>query len=174
MPTIQIPVKPYVHRFLELNFGSPANLSKDKSLQNTIRKFLSKNNPCSLSGISDRYSMKIKIIISDDDFYRYGFEMSEKNIRNFGHIVEFRAKFFMNQMVLNYSMFMNQKDAILKFQNRFGFSEDIWPYESIKKNFYRAGIFHDNILDEVISKFEKKTLENLSELGTIEKSLLIS
>ena len=58
--------------------------------------------------------------------------------------------------------------SINKFQERFEFDETYWPYESIKKDFYRNGS-NDKIdfEGEIFDKIEKIVLRTLSDSGTI-------
>ena len=60
--------------------------------------------------------------------------------------------------------------SINKFQQRFEFDESYWPYESIKKDFYRNG--SDEKIDfegEIYSKIERIVLRTLYDSGTISK-----
>ena len=72
--TVEIKCKPYVKRFLQINFGEPADLKSHPHLQSLIRRSLKKPNK--------RWDYKhipesqvayesIEILISQDDFYRY-------------------------------------------------------------------------------------------------------
>jgi len=64
--------------------------------------------------------------------------------------------------------------SILRFQNQFGFIEDIWPYETIKKDYYRRG--HNHIVDfnnEIFDKITKIIMQNLSDFGTISPQVIL-
>ena len=134
---LELPVKPYVKQYVILNYGNPASFSSNKYLNDRFRKCLIKpslrheNYYKNLSFA--KYQEKIKIILSQDDFYRYGWELSSCDIISFGKVLEHQTKFLMCNMISFYTTVMNIKDAILTFQNNFGFTEDIWPFESIKK-----------------------------------------
>jgi hypothetical protein len=175
--TITIPCKPYVKHFIVINYGDPADLTKCRDLYQDLRKRLSKK---ALRWQSRKinlsiYSQKIEIIISEDDFYRFGWEMSDTDIRGFNRDIEGRAKFFMRYVISTYEAIMNQKQAIRLFQDRFGYTEDIWSFDSIKKDYFRN---HNSekirIVDYITAELERKTLEQLSELGTISNSLISS
>jgi len=69
--------------------------------------------------------------------------------------------------------FMSQKEAILLFQENFGYSEEIWSYDSIKKDFFRNGPQQKvNFMSEITKKTNHIILGNLSDLGTISRKLL--
>jgi hypothetical protein len=101
--------------------------------------------------------------------------MSDTDIRGFNRDIEGRAKFFMRYVISTYEAIMNQKQAIRLFQDRFGYTEDIWSFDSIKKDYFRN---HNSekirIVDYITAELERKTLEQLSELGTISNSLISS
>jgi hypothetical protein len=64
---------------------------------------------------------------------------------------------------------MNERDAILAFQNNFGFTEDIWPFDSIKKTYHRTTAKSEKIsyTKDLSNKLENLILGNLSRLGTV-------
>lgn len=172
MFTLLLWTKPYVHHFLISNFGDPVDLSADARLYNLFRRCLRK--PCRRrqSAYAQpkliKYNQETKIIIPSDDFYRHGWEMNKADTVAFGREVENRAKFVMRSYVSMYSAYMSQKEAILRFQDKFGFTDDIWTYEAIKQDFFRNGVHvHHDLHNEIVEKIETIFLDNLSELGTI-------
>lgn len=177
MFTLQLQTKPYVNHFLTSNFGSPANLSTDKQLYSLFRRCLKKpSGRCKakyhqLSLI--RYSSQSQILITEDDFYRYGWEMTKTDTVYFGRELENRVKFLMRNIVSMYMTFMPQKNAILLFQENFGYTEEIWNYDSIKKDYFRNGPQQKvDFLKEITKKTEHIILGNLSDLGTISHKLV--
>ncbi len=176
--TIELPTKPYVKQFLELNYGFPVDLKQDRVLYLNFRRCLKKPNKrydYKRKNIPSLYSEVARIVISEDDFYRYGWELTRTDIISLGKEFEERAKFFMRNILSLYMNLMSKKDSIYKFQSRFGFSEEIWSYESIKKDFDRNGPkVRADINSILANKFEKIFLENLSDLGTISQTLILS
>ena len=170
--TITIPVKPYVKRFLEINYGDPVDFSHDSYYQAKVREMVRKPNSRRDKMYSDRltnYSTFVKVMISEDDIYRYGCELTKTDIVRFGKLIEARAKFMMRLMVgLNIAIGRSIKNSILSFQDRYFFDENIWPYQSIKKDFFRNGTPHRiNFDEEIFGKVEKIFLDNLYNSGTI-------
>ncbi len=177
MPIVILPVKPYVKRFLELNYGDPVDLKNDKKLYKLFRRCLIKpqitydNTRC--AEISNYYNENVNIIISEDDFYRYGWELSKTDIVAFGREIESNVKFFMKNIVSYYTSHMDFSKAINIFQEKYGFTEDIWSYESIKKEFQRNGLkMKIEFKTEITEKIEKIILLNLSEKGTISTQMI--
>jgi hypothetical protein len=174
---VNLQCKPYVKRFLEINFGNPADFTSDYTLKCMVRQSLKKpvtKDDKKYGSLSTRYTETLQIQISEDDFYRYGWELTKSDTVAFGREIEDRVKFMMRTLVaVNFSLNGSIKTSIFGFQKRFSFGEDIWPYDSIKKEFYRNGA-HDliNFNDEIFNKIENIILENLSKKGTISQQAI--
>lgn len=172
MPILNIPAKPYVKHYLELAYGTPVDLTGNPRLNTFIRRSLRKpssryDNRYSKMFSKNYYATTVDIVISEDDFYRYGWEITRTDTVSFNREVEEVVKFFMRTSVAMYENFMQQKDAIRKFQDRFGFCEDIWTFEAIRKDYYRnAQENRLQLLPELIQKIETFFLVKLSEIGT--------
>lgn len=170
--TVDLPVKPYVKAYIESTFGNPANLAKDPEAKEQWRRCLSKPSKRFDSRYKDfsfaRYSAIATILITEDDFYRHGCELSKTDIIAFGKFMERRAKFLMRTVVNAYMLIMKKRDAILKFQQGFGYSEDSWPFDSIKKDFDRSAPGDMiNLAAGLTETMERIILANLSKFGTI-------
>ena len=173
-----LPCKPYVKQFLLYNFNAPddtwteiVNLSPDKELQNDFLSRLAKpgryeNRYRNLA----RYTANVAVEIRRDDFYRYGWAMSNTEVVAFGSKVERRIK----QMLFLYldthvSIGIPLSPAIRNFQNSFGFDDDTWSYETIRREYnrhgYRKTVENTTILDFI----NRIILWKLSEFGTISK-----
>ena len=174
---IEIPVKPYVKRFIELNYGYPVDFSSDyeahKYLQQLFRK-PSKNRDCQIPDTFCTYTEVLEVLISEHDFYRYGWELTKTDIVAFGKRYEYRAKVMMRSMVAIYhGLGLPIFKSIKKFQELFKFEEDDWKYEAIKKDFYRNGFNQKVDFDnEIFQKVEKILLRNMYDLGTISKQII--
>lgn len=166
--TIELYLKPYVHKYLTSNYGDPVNLyESDNELKNYLIGLLKKP--------SNRYEKRIKLtlqtketrfIVSKSDFYRYGWVITKTDMIKFNNKVEALVKFYARcYIAFDKSFGVPISKSIRKFQKEFGFSEDIWSYESIKKDFDRNGsyvkfdklaVFKDNL--------KNIFLEQLSEI----------
>ena len=170
--TITIPVKPYVKRFLEFNYGLPVSFNGDPPAHKLFQNFLRKPYTTDDKKYPDTictYTELVEVVISEHDFYRYGWELTKTNIVAFGKYFENRTKVMMRSVVgVNVGLGIPINKSIEKFQNRFLFDEEVWKYEAIKKDFYRNG--QVEIIDfnnEIFKKIEKIILRNLYDLGTV-------
>lgn len=168
--SVEIPVKPYVKAFLEKNCGNPVKL---QNLQEFYREFLKMlRKPLFRFDKAEigNYQCSVVISIPEDVFYRYGWELTKTDTVRFNNMIEDRVKFIMRQFVAINSSFMTKAMAIREFQREFGFSEDVWSYEAIKKDFDRHG---DGAGTKVVKNFKEELkatfVEQLSKMGTITK-----
>ncbi len=169
-----LPCKPYVKQFIIHNFGEPANFSPDKSLSNTLLKALKhpdkrRDYDSNVKEAVNNYQDKIDLIISEDVFYRHGWMLTTTDILNINRKIELRVKCFMYQMIgVSVANGKPIKDSIEDFQQRFDYPEEVWAYESIKKDFQRNGqSIARSYQDEIIQINQRLFMDNLSRLGTL-------
>lgn len=174
---IYIPVKSYVKRFVELNYGSPVDFTSDTDTNQRFLQFISKPDTSRNQHYPEKmkaYNCELEVVISEYYFYKYGFELSRTDVVSFNQLFGRRAKSLMRSIVgMYHGVGLPYNIAIRKFQERFGFTEDDWSFEAIKKDFYRNGT--ENPIDfdgEIFQKIEKIILYNLYDLGTICKPLI--
>ena len=169
--TIIIPCKKYTRVYLENNCGNPVDLRSLPQLNQLLINNLSKQVKRFEKSKVANYEDQISIIISSDLFYRYGWELTKYGILELNRQAEAQVKFIMRQYIsMNRNLGIPVAVCIREFQDRYGFHEEIWPYESIKKDFDRHGKFVKmrficNVKEEINNIF----LENLIKLGTINK-----
>ena len=141
--SVFIPVKPYVKRYLEINYGNPVSFRDDPKHQQFVVSLLRKPNNHHRSKYSDcdmvKLTDEVEVKISKDDFMRYGFEMSKTSIVAFGKYFEDLAKFKARNYIELKRGFRQLKDSITDFQQLFGMEEEYWSYEAIKKDIDRNG-----------------------------------
>lgn len=166
--TVQVAVKSYIRSYLENNFGNPADIRLDPELNEMFSLLLREGSTRLDKIISATYPTTVNIQISKDVFFRYGFTLTKTETLKFNSFLEKRIKFFMRTYIAYHqSLGYSTAECIRDFQLIFGFSEDVWPFDSIKKDFDRNGSHLDrkfirNFKDELSHIF----LEMLSELGT--------
>lgn len=167
---ISVPVKPYVKRFIELNFGNPAYFHPDKAEYKVLRECLkdSRKYDKRLPQLCT-YSEKICVLLSEDDFYKVGWEMTRTNTVRFNGHFEDRAKTMMRNIVSIYNALgLAMNVSIVKFQDKFLFDEQAWPYQSIKKDLFRHSNYKKiDFENEIFNKIEKIVMKNLYKQGTI-------
>ena len=100
--TIAIPVKTYVRKFLEANYGNPVNFNGHPEDVEFFNRMVSKKCRRWDYQIKDSpklYQDTVDINISEDFLYRYGWEMTKTNTVRFGKHYENRIKFFMRMYI---------------------------------------------------------------------------
>lgn len=139
-----IPVKSYVKRFLENNYGNPVDFSSFPKENARLKRMLTKPVFCYDSMYSEKSvkrSFFISVLISPVEYYRYGWKLSKTDVVSFNKHYEMQAKQLMRSVVGNYVSFgIPINKAIEKFQTRYHMEEDYWSFEAIKKDFYRFKI----------------------------------
>lgn len=170
--TIKIKCKKYVKAYLEKNCGSPVNLQHLPYLLQEFRRYLSKEPESMEKADLTRYEETVTIIIPPDMFYRYGWEMDSMSQRNFGLEVERRVKFFMRQFIgASASLGVSVAECIREFQERFGFYEEIWSFETIKKDFDRNGSKIElPAIKTIRNELNRLLLSNLRNAGGISET----
>jgi hypothetical protein len=175
--TVSIPVKPYVKRFLDINFGLPVDFTQNAHAHKHFQSLFKNPNTSQDKKYPDHictYTELVEVVISEHDFYRYGWELTKTNTIAFGRYYEERAKAMMRTYIgVNISLGLPINKSILKFQNRFVFEEEVWHYEAIKKDLYRNGkVELIDFNDEIFKKIEKIVLRNLYDLGTLSQQAI--
>lgn len=172
-----VPCKPYVKQYLLYNFNAPdetwpeiIDLSADRDLHADFIERLDKKEARYEKRYSNlyRYPEKVAIEIKKDEFYRYGWCISNESAVRFGNKIEHRIK----QMLFLYldtyvSMGIQLSIAIRNFQAKFGYNEDNWPYDSIRREYNRHGYRKNNGLPIIFEHFNKRIMDKLSQFGTI-------
>lgn len=164
---VTIPVKPYIKRYIELNYGFPADFSKHQEIQKEVRRCLRKPSTRFDRQFENKlctYTSQLEILISQDDFYRYGWEFSLTDVVAFGKLFETVIKTRMHNTVTIYrGIGLSIKDSILKFQDHYQMHEEYWPFESIKKEYYRRRPGQEiNFFTEIIDKIDELFMVTLS------------
>lgn len=172
--SIMIPCKPYVRRFLIQNFGDPVNLY---SFQNQyiylFRSFLAK--PCKRRDkkltFKSTLTDSVEFMISDTDFYHFGWEISITDMSTLNSTFEQAAKLFMRTCIsIDTSISGSQAQSIRRFQDFYEYPDSIWPFDSIKKDLDRNS--PANKIDfetEIYVKIQKIIVGILAKSGTITK-----
>ncbi|MCX6225213.1 MAG: hypothetical protein NTV01_10790 [Bacteroidia bacterium] len=173
--SIVIPCKPYVGRFMIQNFGDPVNLySVNNAYLLMFKRCLEKPWKRRESKLSTqpRLTCTVEIMISDCDFYRFGWELSLTDMAYLHTAFEKAVKLFMRTCVaIDISMSGSQAQSIRRFQTQYEYPDEIWPFQSIKKDLDR-NLPMDIIKFEkdVYVKFQKIVLAILYKSGTITKN----
>lgn len=171
-----LPCKPYVKQFLLANFNAPdevwdeiVDLSSDRELQADFLGRLGKQGRWENKYRNNtRYTASVPIEIRKDDFYRYGWSISNSDVVGFGIKVERRIK----QMLFlyldtNVCMGLPLSAAIRNFQSKFGFNEDSWSYDTIRREYNRHNGKKTANNQTIFEYIDKIIMGKLSDYGTI-------
>lgn len=180
---VSFPCKPYVKRFLEVSYGNldrldgncPIDISKDKLLYTEFQQKLKKKSfrRDAMYPTFTKYSEIVDIVISQDDFYRYGWELSVTDSVYLNQVLENRCKVLMYTIVgARVAIGMTLTSSIDDFQEMFSFTEDIWQRESIYKDCQRNLNIERNMLSQQISQLiDKICMDKLSTNRTTCRNL---
>lgn len=143
---VWLPCKPYVKQFLLHEYNDPddawpeiINLSREQELKADFVASLEKagkweNKYKNLY----RYSEQVAVEIKKDDFYRYGWSLSNTEAVRFGVKIERRIKrILFLYLDTSVGMGIPLSSAIRRFQNQYGFTEDSWSYDTIRREYNR-------------------------------------
>lgn len=172
--TIEIPCKSYVKVYLETNCGNPVDLQHLPDIHTLVMRNLKKKQDYRKTDPICNYDDKVTVMISPKLFYRYGWEITKEGIREINSFSEQKIKYVMRQYVFfNNKLGQPVASCIRDFQQIFLFAEDVWNFESIKKDYQRHISDKDTPkMKDMKKEINKILLSNLSELGTISKRLL--
>ena len=169
--TVKVKVKPYVKAYLEREFGTPIDFRKDSELTGIINLMLRAGSAHLDSIVSAKFAETVEIRIGKDTFFRHGFTFTKTDTIRFNSFIEKRIK-FLSRTYISYhkSLGYSIVTCIHDFQNKFGFSEDIWGFDSIRKDYNRHGskVGNQNI-GNLKAELSKIFMEKLSLLGTTSK-----
>lgn len=169
--TVQIPVKKYIRTYLVNNCGNPADLAQLPEIHDLFLNFLKYPKFHRDTHSKCNYADSIEIVISQDAFYRYGWELSKTDIVRFNQKCEAMIKFNSRQFIIaNAAMGLPVSQCIREFQSTFQFPEDSFTFEAIKKDFDRHGKKTPlKFIRDFRAELNNILLDNLSDLGTISK-----
>ncbi len=174
---VTVPVKPYIKRFLENNYGNPVdfrNSPRENEMLNRMLKKPSLIKDHMYKGDLCLHTHFVEVEISERCFYRNGLELSKTDVISFGKYFEKNAKWLMRSIIGTYISFgIPINIAIVKFQNSFNMEEEYWPFDSIKKDFFRYKIGNEIDFNQfAYHHLEKLVLTNMSSAGAITKQVL--
>jgi hypothetical protein len=138
MLTCNLPAKNYVKCYLEKSFGNPVRMRKESAIGKYFYRLLEDAEDDQSSKYRD-YSDCVKIEIPYHVFLKKGCVLTKHSITEFNNFVEDVIKSQMHAMLdtLIDLQGIEIKKAIDYYYDTFGFDETVFPYETIKKSYYR-------------------------------------
>ena len=170
--TCKVPVKSYIRSYLENNCGCPADLSELPEVNDFFLSSLRRPRYHRDNQSKCNYTDSIEIIISEDVFHRFGWQLSKTDTVRFNQRCEAFIKFNSRQFIMaNNALGIPVSECIRQFQHLYNFSEDSFSYETIKKDFDRHGTkARIKLIRDFKTELNNILLDNLSTLGTISNS----
>lgn len=166
--TIGISLKSYVARHVMNEFGDPADLycKEGKYLMDYIKTCLKRPKTFNDSKIDlNNLSVETRFVISQHDFYSCGWDVSKTHMLMINNRIEGTVKFLSrNYITIMKSFGIPINVAIRNFQREYDLPEEVFPYDTIYKDFERNGNYQkDNNIERHIKNIRKILVTNLSE-----------
>lgn len=175
--SVWMPCKAYVKCYLLSNFNSPdedwpeiVNLSSNHILHDLFIQRLKKSTERRDKSLTcSKYTASVAIEISKDEFYRYGWSLTDTDLVKFNKYLESQIKLVLHTYVNMMRMTgMNMTDCIKRFREKTHIKETDWDNDSIRKELYRnLDAPSQDMIDEFLLKIEQKVWAVLSKNGTI-------
>lgn len=170
--TCQIPVKPYIKAYIENNCGIPSDLRQLPEVHEQFINSLKYPKFHRDSQAKCNYGETIEVIITDDTFYRHGWQISRTDCIRFNQKCEALIKFNSRQFIMaNASLGIPVHKCIREFQSKFLFTEDTFPFATIKRDYNRhCAKVPIKFIRDFNAEINIILLDNLFSLGTISNS----
>lgn len=168
--TVTLPCKPYVKCFIEQNYGKPVRFYRDKEVMVIVRLLLSrKDSKLNFRSINkDVYSDEVTFQINENDYNHYGCILSNQGVMDLHKYFESKVKHLMRSWCASQFAFgLSAVDCVKSFQNKFGYPEHIWKFESIYKDCQRKGVFIKDTEKLLSEQIHKIILSQMSRNRTI-------
>lgn len=168
--------KGYVKKWLVVNFNSPdedwqelINLSANKVLHKAFLSHLSRKSTRRDSTSHGRYTARVAIEITEDEFHRYGWELTPTETLSFNALLEREVKTVLHTYNAMLSVTgLTIADRIKRFRKATGITEFDWDTDSIRKELQRnACISGKDDFEKIVKKIEENVWAVLSKSGHI-------
>ncbi len=176
-------VAPFVKHYLLTNFkvDDPdwedlVDISSDRSLDAFFRRRLVKPTHrydlrLDKRGDCKYRTVKVALEISKSDFYQYGWSLSPTDEANLAYVLEVRCRtILMTYLSAAYLVTPMLSECIRKFYDVFGYNEDLWPSDSIRRIWHRSNVDKTSLKLDISEKISKIVIENLFKSGTISQN----
>ncbi len=172
-------VKPYVCKYLRDNFHVAngkfphiIDLRSDSLLYRDFLNGLQKTDlPVTQALPTQLRPCLVSIRITYDIFQRHGWELAPEAAQNINIMLEQRCKnILLTYISTLYCVTGNLARCIQIFYEKFGYNEDIWPVDSIRKIWQRdRNVPKETFYTDIIQKISDFILAKMSGNGTLTK-----
>jgi hypothetical protein len=113
------------------------------------------------------YSGMIEFVLNESDYNHHGGVLDRYAVTKLNAIFENKVKTLMRAWcAAQYNYGLSAVDSVKAFQEKFGFTEEIWKTETIMKDCQRNNVFLREISNMRIDSVHKIVLSHLSEKRT--------
>ena len=136
---IEIPVKLYIKRYLNVKYGEPANLNR-KDLEGSFLYELIEDPRQERDKEAGTYNHTLRVLLPDRVLMRKGHYLTPTQTTNFNCFMERYIKIEMRShidLILRKHPETEIRDAIYDYQQHYKLFDDFFPFDSIKKDYYR-------------------------------------
>lgn len=168
--------KGYVRKWLIANFNTEdenwpvlIDLSRNKALRKAFLSGLSRNSTRRDNTTKGRYTARVPIEITEDEFYRYGWELTRTETLAFNTLLEREVKTMLHTFNAMLSVTgLTIAARIERFRRATGITEFDWDTDSIRKELQRnAHISGEADFEQMAKKIERNVWAMLSQSGHI-------
>lgn len=173
---VWMPCKGYVKKWLVVNFNSPdedwqelINLSASKVLHKSFLSHLSRKSTRRDTVSKGRYASRVAIEITEDEFHRYGWELTPTETLSFNALLEREVKTVLHTYNAMLSVTgLTIAERIKRFRRATGITEFDWDTDSIRKELQRnSNISGEADFYNLVKNIEKNVWEVLSKSGHV-------
>lgn len=116
MFTTDIPGKSYIREYLENLCGNPVDIRRLPDLYQTLLDCLENRCMDPKNREIPKWNDSVKIIISSEIFYRYGYQLTKTGVMKFNRTAGAKVKFLMRQYIgMNTALGQKISSSILNF-----------------------------------------------------------
>jgi hypothetical protein len=139
---IEIPVKLYIKRYLNVKYGDPAHMNR-KDLEGSFLYELIEDPRQDRDKEAGNYTHKLNLFLPDHVLMRKGYYLTPTQVTTFNCFMERFIKIEMRNhidLILRTNPATEIRDAIYDYQQHYKLHDDYFPFDSIKKDYYRYRI----------------------------------
>jgi hypothetical protein len=139
MLQIEIPTKKYIKQYLTVKYGLPATLTR-KELEGAFLYELIEDPRSDRDSESGTFNHILTVQLPERVLMRKGFYLTPTQLSNFNSWMARFIKLEMRKhvdLLLRANPNMEIREAIYDYQKQYDLHDDFFPFDSIKKDYYR-------------------------------------
>ena len=136
---VDIPTKHYLKAYVQSKLGQKPIMTSTHHIGSKLIDLLARHeNPRRTEYTNSAYPVKMRVYITRDAYNTRGGFLNETNIIGFNNYIQSYFKEYMRDMLDIYLELTQSLEASIELmRDRVGIPEDQFPYELVKKDYYR-------------------------------------